>query len=317
MRAMNQVICRLAQRRFKIATELNRLELMDELSQLIVENVDEYYYPAFRIDVGLHGDPKLDFGDGLFGSFVPTSKPSCAELDSYHRDLLQDESPAKNLAGLASVIYWGYAVFGNQHALNKILCILREYGSKSCVNFEAAKNQVNDVRFSDGYARNRVRWFLCGRSKGPVTRYDAKESINDARNAISQRCYGKALGHIGRMGQLGYTPFASKVVAFLAPNDAGVYDKQIKLGLTAHPLLQKSGLFDKCQKGVGSASSPSIQKRYNEWCNVLQKIADKTNSGRNCRTLRPLDVERAIYTAVKRHWESCEASKAGCVSDKT
>ena len=280
---------------------------MDKLSQLIVKNVDKYYYPAFRIKVGLHddpdlnGNPDLNFGDGLFGSFVPTSKPTCSELDSYHRELLQDDSPAKNLAGLASVIYWGYASFGNHHALNKVLCILREHGSKSCVNFDAAKNQVNDVRFSDGYARNRVRWFLCGRSKGPVTRDSAKESINDARNAISQRCYGKALGHIGRMGQLGYTPFASKVVAFLAPDDAGVYDKQIKIGLNEHPILLDSGLFDKCQTGVGSASSTSIQKRYNQWCDVLQKIAEKTNNERNCRSLRPLDVERAIYTAVKRH----------------
>ena len=284
--------------------EMNRPELMDKLSRLIVKNVDDYYYPAFRIEVGFHGDPKLKFGEGLFGSFVPTSKPTCAELDSYHRELLQDESPAKNLAGLASVIYWGYAVFGNQHALNKVLCILQEHGSEPCVNYDMAKNQVKDVPFSDKYARNRVCWFLCGRSKGPVTRDDAKESINDARNAISQRCYGKALGHIGRMGQLGRTPFASKVVAFLAPDDAGVYDNQIMWGLKNHPLLLKSGLFDQCRKGVGSASSPSIQKRYNEWCNALQKIADTTNSEGNGSSLRPLDVERAIYTAVKRYRES-------------
>ena len=251
--------------------EMNRLELMHKLSQLIVENVDGYYYPAFRIEVGPYIDnPNLDFGDGLFGSFVPTSKPTCAKLDTFHRELLQDESPAKNLAGLASVIYWGYAVFG------------------------------------DKYARNKVCWFLYGRSKGPVTRDDAKESINDARNAISQRCYGKALGHIGRMGQLGRTPFASKVVAFLAPDAAGVYDNQIMWGLKNHPLLQKSGLFDQCRKGVGSASSPSIQKRYNEWCNALQKIADTTNSEGNGSSLRPLDVERAIYTAVKRYRESCK-----------
>ena len=108
-----------------------------------------------------------------------------------------------NLAGLASVIYWGYATFG------------------------------------DNFARNKVHWFLHGNKKSPpVNRDEAKQRVNDAQASIRQRRYGAALGHIGHLPQLGRTPFASKVVAFLAAGDAGVYDNRIMKGLTEHPVLR-------------------------------------------------------------------------------
>ena len=58
-------------------------------------------------------------------------------------------------------------------------------------------------------------------------------------------------------------------------------------------------MFEECKQGVGATSSPTIQKRYNIWCNALHALAEKTNRAGRVRTLRPLDVERAIFAALK------------------
>ena len=242
----------------------SKLDLMDTLCRLIVEHANEFDFPAFRIEVRPDGDSALDFGDGLFGTFLPTRETTNSALDVHHQELLYHASAAMNLAGLASVIYWGYATFG------------------------------------DNFARNKVHWFLHGNKKSPpVNRDEAKQRVNDAQASIRQRRYGAALGHIGHLPQLGRTPFASKVVAFLAAGDAGVYDNRIMKGLAEHPVLRGSDMFKECQKGVGATSSPTIQKRYNVWCNALQALAEKTNRTGRVRTLRPLDVERTIFAALK------------------
>ena len=249
----------------------NRLELVDTLCRLIVEYANEYAYPASRMDVGPDGDSALAFGDGLFGTFVSTRETTTSALDVHHHELLHHASAARNLAGLASVIYWGYATF------------------------------------SDGYARNKVRWFLRGHGKTPpVHRHEAKQRVNAARASIRQRRYGAALGHIGHLPQLGQTPFASKVVAFLAQGNAGVYDNQIMRGLAEHPVLHRSDMFEECKQGVGATSSPTIQKRYNIWCNALHALAEKTNrrgtrqdtSALGCRAGNLCGPERAFQNSV-------------------
>ena len=241
-----------------------KLDLMDTLCRFIVEHANEYGYPVSRIEAGPDGDSSLAFGDGLFGTFVSTRETTNSALDAHHQELLHHASAAMNLVGLAPVIYWGYATF------------------------------------SDGYARNKVRWFLRGHGKTPpVNRHEVKQRITAARASIRQRRYGAALGHIGHLPQLGQTPFASKVVAFLAPGDAGVYDNQVMRGLARHPVLRGSDMFEECKQGVGATSSPTIQKRYNVWCNALQALAEKTNRAGRVRRLRPLDVERAIFAALR------------------
>jgi len=240
---------------------------MDKLVSFVRSNLNSYNYPAFRISLS-HEPRELNFGGGWFGRFSPSDKPTALEIDRHHHALLHDENPHKNLAGLASVIYWGFATFG------------------------------------DNYARNRVGWFLNGRrDKAPVAADAAQRSLCRSRIDLGARRFDRALSNLGSLGQLGRTPFASKVVAFLDPDRAGVYDNRIMLGLRDHPALAGHkggplGIFHRCQDGVGSVLSPSIGARYQAWCEALQKIATSANAAAIGAPVRAIDVERAIFAAV-------------------
>ncbi len=235
-----------------------------QLIDLILGNLDHYDYPGFRIKI-CRDAGELDFGGDLYGQFVPADAPTDRELDAYHHTLLHHTSEHENLAGLASVIYWGYATFGNNGT----------------------------------YGRNKVTWFMQARGNGPAS---AARCLQEARNAVAQAQYGEALGAVGQMSQLGQTPFASKVIAFLCPDHAGVYDNRIANGLVDHPVLRNQtrpgGLFEHCTGGVGRVASPTIRRKYQAWCVALGQIAEHVNGGGRQPRIRALDVERAIFSAI-------------------
>jgi hypothetical protein len=199
---------------------------MHELIDLIVENLGSYDYPGFHIKIR-QNTGELAFGQNLRGAFVPECGPTDRRLDEYHYALLHSDSRYKNLAGLASVVYWGFASRG------------------------------------DGNARARARWLMDGHGGHPrVTADLAARCLAHARHAVACGAYGVALGEMKPLSQLGRTPFASKVIAFLCPDAAGVYDNRIQRGLTNHPVLARHASRGGCLNVAPTGSAMSLALRF-------------------------------------------------------
>jgi hypothetical protein len=236
---------------------------MDDLVRLIAQQIDSkrYYYPAFRINVSRQtGD--IVFGSGLRGEFFPSEANTDSDLDMHHNSLLKGTDASSKLAGLASIIYWGFATSG------------------------------------DNRARRRVKWFLEGhQAQTGVTPTVAKRCVEQASAFAGMGAFGEALGTIGQMPQLGRTPFASKVIAFLDPERSGVYDNRIMEFLPQSHLL--AATFADSLNGVGSVKLHSVKRKYDAWCSKLREIAERVNSCRPDLKVRALDVERAIFGLTK------------------
>jgi hypothetical protein len=214
----------------------------------------------------------LDFGGGLHGQFVPAGARTDRELDAYQHMLLWHESEHNNLAGLASVVYWGFATRNEAFAQWSVNRLMQGYRVQPAVAVTPA--------------------------------VAAAHCLRAARNAVAQGQYGEALGHMGSLYQLGRTPFASKVIAFIDPDNAGVYDNKINNGLVSHPILANhivpGGLFERCTDGIGAVNQLDIQRRYHAWCKALCRIAAHINGRLQVLPLRALDIERAIFAAIRR-----------------
>jgi hypothetical protein len=200
--------------------------------------------------------------------------PTDLALDRYHGQLLRSTSHDDQLLGLASIVYWGY------------------------------------FTFSDSYARNKVTWLLQGRGRqSGVTLGPTNAAIANCLQFVVTRQYGQALSAFNGISQLNRTPFASKIVAFLAPDNVGVYDNRIMNGLNQ---ANWGSIVSPCQikNGVGQVNSKTIQRRYQNWCAFLQRIASDLNgmgpqymwqcTERTPQVWRALDVERAIFQLFSR-----------------
>jgi hypothetical protein len=188
-------------------------------------------------------------------------------LDSYHYNLLRAESASDRLLGLCSVIYWGFYTFG------------------------------------DNYSRERVRRHLRGYDNCPGTTPEVAMQKTDAMTlSLQAGDTGTALAELSDVGQLGRTPFASKVVAFLAPSITGVYDNRIRNGLATERWTRH------INSGIGMTSSSSVQRSYQSWCCYLSLIAGQLNLGISLgknwtwscgesgqKKWRAMDVERALF----------------------
>lgn len=234
-----------------------------------------YSYPKAYMRVaekGEAGDVQL-FEGGPMAVFCQPTKGEVTNLclDRYHQGLLRSGKPEQPdqqtevVLGLASVIYWGFYTFGHN------------------------------------YAVNRVNWFLQGRPLNgqPVCPYEAVRCLETARGHAETGHMGQAMSALSGLNQLSRTPFASKVIAFLDPDRAGVYDNRIRNGLNRDPYPLA------IRNGVGNMCIVRYQKRYQSWCEYLQQVAGLLNQ-RNChwscgadqeQQWRPLDVERALFAA--------------------
>ncbi|MBS0276786.1 MAG: hypothetical protein JSR81_04125 [Proteobacteria bacterium] len=234
---------------------------MDEVVELVVRNLQNYHYPAFRIVQAESG--QLDFGGGVRGDFCEDHANTDGELDNYHYRLLRSENAYLNLMGMASVIYWGWA-----------------------------NGEIREVR---------VRWFLNGHGNmPPTTAAIAQERLLRAKEALENGNCGLALSSFQGVSQLGRTPFSSKIIAFLAPNSAGVYDTKIQNAILELPALANWPRLDAARNGCGEVDSGAIQDCYIAWCSALQSIAGEI-SNRGLGQPRPLDIERAIFAAYIAH----------------
>ena len=118
---------------------------MGELIELILANLGHYLYPGFRIQI-TRDACELDFGGNLYGRFVPTNIPTDIHLDAYHHMLLQHESGHENLAGLASVLYWGFATFGDNYARHRVARLMQGYGNRERALPETVAHYLGEAR---------------------------------------------------------------------------------------------------------------------------------------------------------------------------
>jgi hypothetical protein len=222
-------------------------------------------------------------GHGIFASFnyFRAHHPTDLGLDHHHGVLLRSGNPAHIFLGAASVVYWGY------------------------------------FTFSDGYARNKVGWF--SNPSAATSRLELTYTATSAALAdLGRRQWGKALGEYHNVPQLTRLPFGSKMIAFLDPENAGIYDNRINRFLTENKALGKSilgdfpGVVASARGGSGAMTSAGVgapinQQRYQLWCRRLQQLRDALNlagvqwqcSEPSPQQWRAVDVERAIFTLTK------------------
>lgn len=237
-----------------------------------------YSYPKAYMRIAKKeeaGDVQL-FEGGPMAVFCRPAESEVTDLclDRYHQGLLcpkkpeqpgQPDQQTQVVLGLASAIYWGFYTFGHNFAVN------------------------------------RVNWFLQGRPPhgNPVCPNEAVRCLQTARSHAKTGHMGQAISALSGLNQLSRTPFASKVIAFLDPDKAGVYDNRIRNGLHQDPYPLA------IRNGVGSVRTVRYQQRYQAWCEYLQQVAGLLNqqgSRWSCganqkKEWRPLDVERALFAA--------------------
>lgn len=212
------------------------------------------------------------FGKEVWGKPVTpkVGEVTDLELDRYHSRLLRSDDPVENLLGTASVIFWGY------------------------------------YTFSKNYALERVRRHLFGYQGKQAT---TPEGISEVLKLVQgHHDLGKQLGQLANVSQLSRTPFASKVIGFMFPDESGIYDNQIANGLARTGLDVVIGV----DGGIGSISSKTTQEKYRKWCDCIKGIAHQLNAGIDSgkpwewkdksglqKVWRSIDVERALFQYFK------------------
>lgn len=231
----------------------------------LIEYRNKYNYPkAYLVRSDKPTDLSISHGVWASPIFNPQDSSSDLYVDEYHRKLLWSDDPTDNLLGTASVIFWGFYTFGHKYSMNRVRRHLYGYATKAATTPAMIHNVLQNIKTSTDH--------------------------------------GNSIGYLSEISQLGRISFASKVVAFIHPETAGVYDKQIDDGLTS---LDKTGQRTSL---IGSVKNTSVQSGYGEWCENLhavsrdlnEKIArgekicwiDPTQGIQNWRTV---DVERALF----------------------
>ena len=252
-------------------------EYFDSRQSIIVESLgkklahlrNQYDYPkAFLKKSKTKTNIEITPGFWCDPVEYPKEVKSDIELDSYHRQLLFSESAEDNLLGSSSVIFWGFQTFNQKIAL-----------------FRVNRHLVGD------------------RGKPGTSPAKIKNVLDSIRKSSS---LGEAITKLSPVSQLGRTSFASKLISFMYPEAAGVYDSQICRGLSKFSWAKENNLVFRIDQA--SVSSPRIQDGYMRWCEFLSQVAEKMNdgisSGRDwswkdpvagSQLWRAVDVERALF----------------------
>jgi hypothetical protein len=150
-----------------------------------------------------------------------------------------------------------------------------------------------------------VKWFLQGRGgDAPIDPDQALQVVADARHWMTECLPGRALSEISKLKELGQVAFASKVVTFLDPELAAVYDSRIAAKIQGNSSWRTMAMSPQGRITLAK------QNRYHRWCRYCLEIASQLNQGieageswhwtdwdQSKHQWRPVDVERAIFVA--------------------
>ena len=155
-----------------------------------------------------------------------------------------------------------------------------------------------------GYRENRVQKVWDGRAD--LVRI--AEALEMASQCAHEERFDDAIGCLDGIPQVQRIPFASKVIAFLNPAMAGVYDNKIN-NFLAHLQPRTQGVLREwllpyapnLHGPIGNARSAIARERYQQWCTFLQNNAFALNAMGSTwggkHQWRAVDVERAIFDA--------------------
>ena len=257
-----------------------------ECAAILQQMRNAYAYPSASVRMLAPGEEAESFSvEDVRFAFVSAGPGEFTnlQLDSGFSESLRSPERWQRRRGLLSVLYWGFYTFG------------------------------------DTYARGRVQR-LVGPSNPAwhgIGDLETLEQLDEATRLLDLNDFGGAIAALSDISQFGRTPFASKVIAFLRPESAGVYDNKIGEWLEGsrpltNPRLEEC-LFSHFNRqllcgGVGEVESIKIQYKYAAWCWFLQDCARRLNAlGAGFQWTDPfqgphhwraLDVERAIYHAL-------------------
>jgi hypothetical protein len=129
---------------------------------------------------------------------------------------------------------------------------------------------------------------------------------------VDSGSFGEALVRAFALPEIGSTSFASKIVTFLAPQNAGVFDLQIYEGLARTMLASDRSLIQDwlavefapwAWTAYGNkATKVRTARGYDRWCARLTEVSNDLNAAGvqgPWGIWRAADVERAIYRALR------------------
>ena len=200
------------------------------------------------------------------------AKYSSRQLDMFHNKLLTDDDELKLMHGLLSIVFWGFVS-----------------GSRGGVTSQRALA--------------RARAILCGRKNSPPQ--PTEEIIlhlKNVRELLWASRIGDALQAAEKIKFLKMS-FASKVLTFMNPNVAAVYDAVIskRLSEQSDPILKS--LYVSTRLATSQSEKVEQCRIYEKWCQWCATQAATLNvskikwtdwDGKQC-DWRTADVERAIF----------------------
>jgi hypothetical protein len=193
---------------------------------------------------------------------------SSLKLDNFHSELLTSDNAQALLHGLLSVVFWGYV-------------------------------SGTDRRIHAERALKRTRWHLDGKINSPPQQTEEIIfKLKSARALLEKEKVSDALLEVIRIKFLGLA-FASKVLTFMNPRVAAVYDEVISRRLEKHP----SVALNKLANGQKLTNKIDQANLYAEWCSWCRQKAEALNRvGVSWRdwdctenAWRAVDAERAFY----------------------
>jgi hypothetical protein len=200
------------------------------------------------------------------------SKYSSVGLDAFHTKLLNGDDDDDLLHGLLSTVFWGYASGTNG-------------------------------RFRIPFAIKRANFHVAGKNGQrrisiPQTRVDILQCLRAARTSLRSGEIREALSQAMSIKFLDMS-FASKVLTFMDPSKAAVYDRVIGRRLAANPDARLQAM------AVTSPSTSRVRKAeaYKQWCGYCVENASEMNEAGHRWTdwdnsehaWRAVDIERAFF----------------------
>lgn len=252
---------------FKDYLKSNKKIISENLALDLIKYRQLYDYPKARLIKSTNiTDIRISPTIFLTPEISKDEKFSHIDLDKYHNQLLHSNIDSDNLIGTASIIFWGFYTFSEKYSMIRVERHLNGYKGMSGATSEYINRVIANIKH--------------------------------------RKSMGDKLSELKSVSQLSRTPFASKVIAFMFPENAGVYDNQIFNGLNRSEWAKDADLITK----IGSVDNPAIQNGYTKWCLFLSEVAKKMNesiiNGKNWfwndlnedpRPWRAIDVERSLF----------------------
>jgi hypothetical protein len=200
------------------------------------------------------------------------SQYSSWELDRFHHTLLQSDNGEDLVHGLLSVVFWGFA--------------------------SGSTGRLNTAR-----ALARAEAILFGRKNASAqAEADIIVHLKRSRELLRATQIAEALLEAEQI-KFVQMAFASKLLTFMEPQMAAVYDEVISLRLQRQTDPELRRLFVSTKLPTSKDARSSQAKTYADWCGWCSKTA----SGLNAKGMtwvdwdakqhrwRAVDVERAFF----------------------